>query len=270
MRNALLFALATATLTSGVVAPASAGASLIADASASGKAVTLGTPHLDVSDALSHLRSPVAREPKVPDASAKSVAQPVAKPTIKRAPTKVLPVVPVIPVAPSVPVAPTVGAFVGGSGVPAVGSSAFADLVLARIRFDWRSLPFTITFQGPRAGYLGLTTLGLPAAPHNHIDIFVRPGDSIERTAIVTAYEIAHVIDNVRNTDLDRKLWLTLRGNPGASWFTCNGCTEDQVGAGDFSDVFAWWAVGHSFFVSQVAPPPTPLQLVSLTPFFLV
>lgn len=267
MRSALLIGLAAATLTSGAVGQSVAGVSLISQSARSAEVVPVGSHHLDVTDLLANLTQPSVKRAKVPDATALSVPQP-SRPKPATKPSSAAPTAK--PLTISVASTPVVAAdVVGGSGVPAVGSPQFASLVLSRIRYNWRALPFTITFQGPRAGYLGLTTLGLASSPPNHIDIFVRSGDSIQRTAIVTAYEIAHVIDITRNTDADRTLWLKLRGAArGTSWFTCNACTEDMVGAGDFSDVFAWWAVGHDFFVSQVAPPPTALQLRILTPFF--
>ena len=269
MRSALLFALAAATLTSGAVGQSAAGVALISGSSSDATVVKVGAPRIYLTDPFANASLPQANRSRVPAAGSKRVVPPVPKPVVKK--TSPVAVAVASPVAPRpAPAVAIPSGVVGSAGVPAVGSPEFAALVLSKVRFNWRALPFSITFQGPRSGYLGLTTLGLASSPPNHIDIYVRQGDSIQRTAIVTAYEIAHVIDITRNTDADRALWLRLRGAAGTPWFTCNACTEDMVGAGDFSDVFAWWAVGHDFFVSRVAPPPSPVQLLTLTPFFLL
>ena len=241
----------------------SAASTLIPGSARPAVIVAIGPARLDFDEALTHLTVPASLRPKVPLASRHTLpALPKKANTVaKKAAAKASAVVVALPKV-------VVKAVVAAAPLPMLGSSAYRDLILSKIAFNWRALDFSIDFVGPRDGYLGLTSIGLKAAPHNRIAIYVRPDEPLDQVAYIAAYEIGHVVDVSRNTDADRVAWLKQRGNPNASWFTCNACTEDMVGAGDFSDVFAWYTTNHGFYVSRVAAAPSAAALAELTHFF--
>lgn len=144
-------------------------------------------------------------------------------------------------------------------------SAAVADAeslgarALARLRFPWRSeLPgWEIVFLPSRPGEYGLTF-----RIERRIEIYVRADRNVDAIAHDVAHELGHAFDLERNGDDTRARYLRLRSLPEATpWWTCNGCTDLQVGAGDFAETFALWAAPPYRFYSALGRVPTTSQL---------
>ena len=136
---------------------------------------------------------------------------------------------------------------------------------LSRISYPWPQVGYSVEFLPGVSGYRGRTF------PDTHrIEIYVRPGDSVELLAHVVAHELGHAVDLTYNTDARRQEWLQLRGvDPNrVSWFTCGGCRDFATPAGDYAETFALWQAGGGLFFGTLAPPPTPEQLARLVVLF--
>jgi hypothetical protein len=134
---------------------------------------------------------------------------------------------------------------------------------LRRITYPWAQLGYTITFLGAEPGFLGKT---FPAS--RHIEIYVRPNESLDMLTHVLAHEIGHAIDKTYGDDSRRARWVQLRGiNPQVPWFGCPACRDFATPAGDFAETFAYWQAGPADY-SQMAPPPSSAALAQLVPLF--
>lgn len=126
---------------------------------------------------------------------------------------------------------------------------------LARVRVNPadRFPGWTIVFRPAKAGLLGMTLV-----QERRVEIFVRLDRPIDGIAHDIAHEFGHVTDVIYNDDETRASYLALRNRPAATpWWTCNGCRDLQVGAGDFAETFAVWAGPKFSFYSELAPRPT-------------
>ena len=111
---------------------------------------------------------------------------------------------------------------------------------LTLIRVPWKDLlpGWRIAFRGPRKGYLAMTM-----RPERRIEIYVRGDRSVVAIAHDIAHELGHAVDVTYNTDQSRSTYLALRGlDINQDWWTCEGCRDLDVAAGDFAESFAQWA----------------------------
>jgi hypothetical protein len=124
---------------------------------------------------------------------------------------------------------------------------------LAKIPYPWSELGFTIRFLPERAGYKAGT---FPL--ERVVEVYVRPGATVDELAHDIAHELGHVIDWSYLTTRDRLAWKAARGYPtNPSWHTCNACTDYETPAGDFAETFAYWVLGGQVeFRSELAAPP--------------
>ncbi|GAC1607417.1 MAG: hypothetical protein NVS3B26_00660 [Mycobacteriales bacterium] len=138
--------------------------------------------------------------------------------------------------------------------------------VLATLRDTGQRSGVTVSFLGPRAGYLGLT---YPAA--HHVDVFVRGCDS-ESTALlrhVVSHEMGHAYDAAHMTPALRAAYLAMRGIPaGTPWFGCSYCTDFATPAGDFAETYSQWQRGSHDSRTQMAPMPGSTQLAAIAAAF--
>ena len=133
-----------------------------------------------------------------------------------------------------------------------------AALALLRIRPAELYSGWTIAFRPARQGLLGMTLVD-----QRRVEIYVRLDRPLEGTAHDIAHELGHVTDVMYNDEDARANYLALRDRVGAPWWTCEACTDLQVGAGDFAETFARWAAPRFRFYSELAPEPNPEQLAA-------
>jgi hypothetical protein len=126
---------------------------------------------------------------------------------------------------------------------------------LALLRFKPEDvLPgWTIVFKPARAGILGLTLV-----QERRVEVYVRMDRPLAGTAHDIAHELGHAVDVTYYSDDEHLSYLELRNlAPSTSWWTCSGCRDMQVGAGDFAETFALWAAPRFRFYSELAPEPS-------------
>jgi hypothetical protein len=138
----------------------------------------------------------------------------------------------------------------------AIGTSA-----MALLRNPIAGLGYTLEFQGPMSGYLGLTNCS-----SKQIDVYVEASQTVQQVAYITAFEMAHAVDCVHNTTARRAAWQAIRGSSG-TWFPSCACSENAFGSGDFSDAFATWQVGHVYGWRSDVAAPGPSQMQALVPY---
>ena len=126
-------------------------------------------------------------------------------------------------------------------------------MALLRMRPQDAFPGWTISFRKARSGLLGVTLV-----QERRVEIYVRLNRPVTGTAHDIAHELGHVTDVTYNDDQLRAQYLALRNRPPTTpWWTCSGCGDMQVGAGDFAETFALWAAPRFRFYSELAPVPT-------------
>ena len=126
-------------------------------------------------------------------------------------------------------------------------------MALLRIRPQDAFPGWTVSFRKARSGLLGVTLV-----QERRVEIYVRLNRPITGTAHDLAHELGHVTDVTYNDDQLRAHYLALRNRPLTTpWWTCSGCGDMQVGAGDFAETFAMWAAPRFRFYSELAPVPS-------------
>ncbi|MEA3019317.1 MAG: hypothetical protein QOI47_841 [Actinomycetota bacterium] len=136
---------------------------------------------------------------------------------------------------------------------------------LTKFSYPWQRLGYSLSFEGANPGLLGKTDCGT-----KQVTVYVRPTQTVQQVAFVTAFELAHGVDCGRMTDARRAEWASIRGfAAGWTWFPGCLCTEDSFGSGDFSMVFANWLVpnGGYRWRSNLAAPPSATMLQQLVPY---
>lgn len=147
---------------------------------------------------------------------------------------------------------------VGGHREVELGRAA-----LATLRLDWETLypGWTIAFLPARSTLLGMTLVR-----ERRVEIYLRLDRPVHGTAHDIAHELGHVTDVVYNDDASRARYLELRHLPAeTAWWTCSGCRDLQVPAGDFAETFAIAAAPHYRFYSETAPEPTAADMSAFT-----
>ena len=127
------------------------------------------------------------------------------------------------------------------------------------LNVDWRTVAsgWTITFKKERSGFLGLTYVR-----ERKVEIYVRTDRTVEGLAHDVAHELGHVADVTAGNDDTRAAYLQARGLAATTpWWTCSGCTDLQVGAGDFAETFALLAAPPFKFYSELGQRAGPAQL---------
>lgn len=160
---------------------------------------------------------------------------------------------------------PPVEADVEPPPAPALSAERRSDLALGLLDYRWERLGYSVTFEDAKRGLLGKTNCDT-----KQVFIFMRPSQTIEQIAFVTAFELGHAIDCGTMTSARRAEWARIRGfAEGWQWFPGCLCTEDNYGSGDLSMVFATWLVPHGGYGwrSNLAGPPSPEMLDQLMPY---
>ena len=132
---------------------------------------------------------------------------------------------------------------------PAAAEVSVSDTVaqrgeqaLAALPFQPAAIGFTISFEVPSAGHLGLTF-----PDRNHIEIYARPNMTDDALISVVAHELGHAFDLATSTVESRNDFRVARSWPAdTGWFT--GPSQNDLGtpSGDYAECFATWAVGST------------------------
>jgi hypothetical protein len=130
-------------------------------------------------------------------------------------------------------------------------------LALKKVHTDWRPAEWKIEFNPGKRGYLGMTYVS-----QKKIVVWVRPSHSSEQVAATVVHELAHVFDMVYMTSQMRAEWLeTRRLSVNTPWYSCDGCSDENSGAGDFAESVTWTIQGpETKFCSDLGPPPNEEQ----------
>lgn len=131
----------------------------------------------------------------------------------------------------------------------------------AQITYPWQEkLPgWTIQFvpgNGKIAGYTW--------SAQQHIEVFVRPGDTQDSLARVLAHELGHAVDVTLNNAEERRQWLQQREATTDQWWPAAGLADFSSGAGDFAEAFAYWQLRDTQVRSQVSGTPTDADIALL------
>jgi len=192
----------------------------------------------------------------------RSATVPTSVPTTVATTTVATTTVPTV-APPPVPAAPVIDP----SSPQSMGAAA-----LALVRYPWQQLPgYSIQFlpisEAPSPGFYGNTnfTWGQPGGVST---IYVYPGETVDRVAGITAFEIGHEVDAayVEPQEGHDQIESILGIHP-ASWAPECDCAEQGYLSGWFAAAFSdYWSPGVGAW-STLAPPPTGATLDAVLPW---
>ncbi len=169
-----------------------------------------------------------------------------------------------VPPTPAVPTAAPVGA---APSVQQLGAEA-----LALVRYPWQELPgYSITFEpasdAPVPGFEGNTTFTW-GKPGGTSVLYVSPGESVQRLAGITAFEIAHEVDAVAVEPKGGHAQIEdVLGIHPASWAPNCDCAEQGFLSGWYAAAFSnYWSPGVGQW-STLAPMPSGAVLAAVEPW---
>jgi hypothetical protein len=225
-----------------------------------------------------------AGRPKAPAVAAAAPARsPVPNRTPATSPHKTVPTTPT-PAARATPAAaPTPVTAPPPTAPPATAPAplvAPADLTpaqmgaqaLALVRYPWQRIPgYTIQFlpiaDAPSPGFYGNTTFTWGRAGGTSV-LYVYPGETVDRLAGITAFEIGHEVDAaaVEPQGGETQIENVLGIHP-ASWAPNCDCAEQGFLSGWYASAFSnYWSPGVGDW-SQVAPEPSGGVLAAVEPW---
>ena len=143
---------------------------------------------------------------------------------------------------------------------------------LALVRYPWQSIPgYTIQFEpisaAPSPGFYGNTTFTWGHTGGTSV-LYVYPGETVERLAGITAFEIAHEVDAaaVQPQGGETQIENILGIHP-ASWAPNCDCAEQGYLSGWYAAAFSsYWSPGVGSW-SSLAPLPTGATLAAVEPW---
>jgi hypothetical protein len=211
-------------------------------------------------------KAPVGKAPAV-------AAQPVAATspsTTVPTPTTTSPV----PVAAPVPAAAPAAPAPAPAAAPAapLSPSQLGAQALALVRYPWQKIPgYTIQFlpiaDAPSPGFYGNTTFTWGQAGGTSV-LYVYPGETVQRLAGITAFEIGHEVDAaaVEPQGGEAQIENVLGIHP-ASWAPDCDCAEQGFLSGWYAAAFSnYWSPGVGEW-STLAPEPSGTVLASVEPW---
>jgi hypothetical protein len=146
---------------------------------------------------------------------------------------------------------------------------------LALVRYPWQSIPgYSIEFlsiaDAPSPGFYGNTTFTWGKAGGQSI-MYVYPGETVDRLAAITAFEIGHEVDAAEVEPLDGSTGHSaienIVGLHPASWAPDCDCAEQGFLSGWYAAAFSnYWSPGVGDW-SQLAAEPTGATLAALEPY---
>jgi len=143
---------------------------------------------------------------------------------------------------------------------------------LALVRYPWQSIPgYTIEFQpisaAPSPGFYGNTTFTWGRTGGTSV-LYVYPGETVQRLAGITAFEIAHEVDAaaVQPQGGEAQIEDILNIHP-ASWAPDCDCGEQGYLSGWYAAAFSnYWSPGVGNW-STLAPLPIGAVLAAVQPW---
>jgi hypothetical protein len=179
-------------------------------------------------------------------------AAPAAAPAPAPAPTTTLP-------APTAPTAALTPAQMGAQA-------------LTLIRYPWQGIPgYNIQFlpisDAPSAGFYGNTTFTWGRTGGTSV-LYVYPGETVDRLAGITAFEIGHEVDAAAVEPQGGEAQIeNILGIHPASWAPDCDCGEQGFLSGWYAAAFSnYWSPGVGDW-SQIAPEPSGAVLTSIEPW---
>ena len=163
------------------------------------------------------------------------------------------------PTAPPATVAPTTP--------EAMGAAA-----LGLVRYPWQKLPgYSIQFlpisDAPSPGFYGNTTFAW-GKPGGVSTLYVYPGETVDRLAGITAFEIGHEVDaSLVEPQGGHDQIIAILGMHPVSWAPECDCAEQGYLSGWYAAAFSdFWSPGVGAW-STLASPPTGATLTAVQPW---
>ena len=143
---------------------------------------------------------------------------------------------------------------------------------LALVRYPWQNIPgYTIQFEpisaAPSPGFYGNTTFTWGHTGGTSV-LYVYPGETVQRLAGITAFEIAHEVDAaaVQPQGGEAQIEGVLGIHP-SSWAPNCDCAEQGFLSGWYAAAFSnYWSPGVGDW-SPLAPMPTGTTLTAVEPW---
>lgn len=138
---------------------------------------------------------------------------------------------------------------------------------LTMVRYPWQQLPgYSIQFlpisDAPSPGFYGNTTFTWGHTGGTSV-LYVYPGETVERLAGITAFEIAHEVDAaaVQPAGGEAQIENVLNYHP-ASWAPNCDCAEQGFLSGWYAAAFSnYWSPGVGSWSQLPVAPPTGATL---------
>jgi hypothetical protein len=143
---------------------------------------------------------------------------------------------------------------------------------LALIRYPWQQLPhYSINFlpisDAPSPEFYGNTSFAWGQAGGTST-LYVYPGETVERLAGITAFEIGHEVDaGYVEPQGGHDAVASILGIHPASWAPQCDCAEQGYLSGWYAAAFSnYWSPGVGDW-SSLAPVPTGATLTAMEPW---
>ncbi len=143
---------------------------------------------------------------------------------------------------------------------------------LALVRYPWQRIPgYSIQFEpisdAPSPGFYGNTTFTWGHAGGTSV-LYVYPGETVQRLAGITAFEIGHEVDAAAVEPQGGETQIeNILGIHPASWAPDCDCAEQGYLSGWYAAAFSdYWSPGVGQW-SQLAPEPTGATLAAVEPW---
>jgi hypothetical protein len=197
---------------------------------------------------------------------------PAPTPTTTPAPVTTVPA-PAPAVAPATtPPAPPATTPAPAATAPPLTPDQMGAQALALVRYPWQSIPgYSIQFlpitDAPSAGFYGNTTFTWGQAGGTSV-LYVYPGETVDRLAGITAFEIGHEVDAAAVEPQGGETQIeNILGIHPASWAPNCDCAEQGYLSGWYAAAFSnYWSPGVGSW-SAIAPEPSGATLTAVEPW---
>ncbi len=142
---------------------------------------------------------------------------------------------------------------------------------LTLVRYPWQKIPgYTIRFlpisDAPSPGFYGNTTFTWGQVGGTS-DLYVYPGETVQRLAAITAFEIGHEVDAAALYTAGEQQIENILGIHPASWAPDCDCAEQGFLSGWYAAAFSnYWSPGVGQWAT-IAPEPSGAVLAAVEPY---